>query len=518
MAATNLTLNGIANLEVTGSAAQVNGSTISNFVAGDVIDFTNLGSSAPAVLTTIVVSAASTALTISDGINTASVTLNGSFGAGSFQLSADGTGGTSIGFLPSVPYNYSLPAATVKVRLGSLSNTVTAMAANLLSGDIINGGLSGSNTLALSGGGTFNLAIPAVLNNFSTITVQEGSGTVLDLRAGLNATVNVTGSAGITIVGAANSDVINLGSGNDTVTLGAGETVNGGGGDNGITVTATSETVNRGTGNNTIRVTASSIGATINGGSGNNTLVVTGGGNAVMGAKVTGISTVQLATTTNFTANGTANLQIAGSASGGDTITLGAASQSVTSGGINEHVIASAANAGALVSGLGAGSQLEITTGGTVTLNSATGGSAAAPLLVKLDAATNLALSPMQFINVVGSSGNDTITAGATNQTLTGGSGTDILVGYAGGSDTFQDTAAGLTGDTLRNFVATDEIDITNLVPGTATLTATASGANTAVTVASGTTKASFVMAGSFTQAGFTVAADGTGGTLITHS
>ena len=44
---------------------------------------------------------------------------------------------------------------------------------------------------------------------------------------------------------------------------------------------------------------------------------------------------------------------------------------------------------------------------------------------MKLDAATNLTLSPMQFINAAGSSGNDTITAGAMHQTLTGGSGTD---------------------------------------------------------------------------------------------
>ena len=185
-----------------------------------------------------------------------------------------------------------------------------------------------------------------------------------------------------------------------------------------------------------------------------------------MGSKVTGISAVQLATKTAFTANGTANLHIAGSTGGGDVITLGAASQSVLSGGIDEHVIASAANAGARISGLGVGSELEITGGGAVTLNSATGGTTADPLIVQLDAATNLTLSAMQFINAVAGSGIDTITAEAKYQTLTGGTGTDSLIGYAGGYDTFKGTAAGLNGDTIKNFLATDQIDITSLNSG----------------------------------------------------
>jgi hypothetical protein len=498
---TDLTLNSTPDLVVFGTAAEIGGSTIGHFVAGDTVDVTNL-SYAKAILTGIAIGAASTTLTATDGSNTARMTLDGVFGAGSFQLRSDGNGGTDISFQPTAGYAYTLPAqaVTLTLTLGSEADTVTATAPNLLHGDSIDGGSGSGNTLALSGGGTFNLATPEALQDFSTITVQQGAGTVLDLRAGLNATVNVTGSGGITIFGAANSDAINLGTGTDTVTLGLGETVNGG------------------TGNDTFLVTAATIGATVHGGTGTDTLEVTGGGNAVMGSKITGISNVELATKTTFTANGTANLKIAGSTGGGDTITLGASSQSILSGGSEEHVIASAANAGARVSGLGAGSELEITSGGTVTLNSATGGSAAAPLIVKLDAATNLTLSAMQFIDAVGSSGNDTITAGAMHQTLTGGGGTDTLVGYAGGHDIFQDTAAGLNGDTIKNFLATDQIDITNLIPGSAVLTATSSGTNTAVTVVSGAIKTSFLMAGAFTQSGFAIASDGAGGTFITHS
>jgi Ca2+-binding RTX toxin-like protein len=124
----------------------------------------------------------------------------------------------------------------------------------------------------------------------------------------------------------------------------------------------------------------------------------------------------------------------------------------------------------------------------------------------------------MQFIDAVGSSGNDTITAEAKYQTLTGGAGTDTLIGYAGGSDTFKDTAAGLNGDTIKNFLATDRIDITSLVPGTARLVAIASGTNTAVTVVSGASTTSFLMTGSFSKSGFAITADGTGGMILTHS
>ena len=234
--------------------------------------------------------------------------------------------------------------------------------------------------------------------------------------------------------------MINLGAGNDTVTLGANETVNGG------------------TGTDIYNVTKSTIGnTTIKGGSGSNTLVVNGGGNATMGTKITGINAVQLATTTNFTANTTAGLQISGSSTGGDTITLGAPTQSVVAGGANETIKATAANASAAISGLGANSTLQITNGGTITLNAATDVS-----MVKLSAASTLTLNKMSFI-AVGSSGNDKITAGGIGQTLTGGAGTDTLVGFAGGGDTFKDTAANLNNDTIQNFVVSDTIDLTNL-------------------------------------------------------
>ena len=402
----------------------------------------------------------------------------------------------------SAPGVYTLTTGTDTIN-GTGNDTIVAASLTLSQGDTINAG-TGTNTLALTGGGTFNLGLPTTLTGVQTITAAEGQGATaqtITLRAGLNATVNVASDTSgdiaptITIIGAANSDIINLGSGNDIVTLGAGETVNGGGG------------------NDVFNVTAATIGDTIKGGTGVNTLAVSNGGTVTMGGAITGISTVTLGSKTTFTANGTANLRIAGSAAGGDVITLGSASQSVIAGGTNETIRATAANAGASITGIGSGGTLAITTGGTVTMNSADTVST-----VTLNAATMLKLNGMSFLTAIGSSGADTIAAGGVSQTLTGGSGGDTLVGYTGGGDTFRDTISGLNGDIIQNFVATDTIDVTNLRFSRAKLSVAASGSNTIVTATSGTSKVVFTMAGNYSSSGFHLASDGVNGTFITHS
>ena len=490
-------------------AADLNGDTIVNLIASDVIDFTDLAS---ATISKVTVGATSTVLTLTSGTTSSKVTLSGVF-QGNFAVAADttGGGGTDLTFVPTTNLStVTLPTTPVTITTGPVSTTIVTTAANLLAADKITGGTGTgvTNTLQLSGGGAFDLAAVTKLTNIQVIAAQEGQGTsaqTVTLKAGLNATVSVAADTagdsapGITIIGANNTDVINLGAGNDTVTLGANETVNGGAGTDVYSVTKT-----------TIANT------TIKGGNGSNTLMVTGGGNATMGAKITGINAVQLATTTNFTANSTAGLQISGSSTGGDTITLGAPTQSVIAGGANETIKATAANAGASISGLGANSTLDITTGGTITLNATTDVNT-----VQLSAASTLTLNKMSFI-AVGSSGNDKITAGGIDQTLTGGAGTDTLTGYSGGLDIFKDTAAHLNGDTIAGFVASDTIDLTNLAPAGATLTTatttTTAGVNTKFTVVSGGTKSVFTVGGSWTSSGFVLATDGTGGTLLTHT
>jgi hypothetical protein len=487
------------------TAANLNGDTIANLLASDTIDITDLTPGA-AVISKITVGTTSTVVTLTSGTTTTKITLSGSY-QGNFALAPDSAGvGTNLTYVPSTTGStVTLSTTPVTINTGPVSTTIIATATTLLPGDSITGGTGTgiTNTLVLNGGGAFNLAQLTKLTNMQVITAQEGKGTdaqIITLRNNLNSTVKVIAgdaSSGITIIGANNTDVINLGAGNDTVTLGNGETVNGG------------------SGNNVYNVTKGTIGnVTINGGSGSNTLVVTGGGNATMGSKITGINAVQLATTTNFTANAAAaGLQISGSSAGGDTITLGTPTQSVIAGGPNETIKTTAVNAGALISGLGANSTLQITSGGTIALNAA-----ADVATVKLSAASLLQLNQMSFITAIGSGGNDTIQAGGVHQTLTGGAGTDTLIGYSGGFDTFSDTAAHLNGDTIQGFVASDAIDLTNIAFSGATVTAVASGANTKVTVASGLTRSVFTLTGPWAASGFHLASDGAAGTILTHS
>jgi hypothetical protein len=64
--------------------------------------------------------------------------------------------------------------------------------------------------------------------------------------------------------------------------------------------------------------------------------------------------------------------------------------------------------------------------------------------------------------NLIGTTDPDTINGGAGNDIISGGGGADTLTGGTG-ADTFLDTAAGLNGDTITDFLPGDRIQITDL-------------------------------------------------------
>ena len=289
--------------------------------------------------------------------------------------------------------------------------------------------------------------------------------------------------------------MINLGAGNDTITLGANETVNGG------------------AGTDIYNVTKSTIGnTTIKGGAGSNTLVVTGGGNATMGTKITGINAVQLAATTTFTANTTAGLKISGSSTGGDTITLGAATQSVIAGGANETIKATAANAGASISGLGANSTLQITNGGTVALNAATDVST-----VKLSAASNLTLNGMQFIR--GWEQRQRQDHGRRHRPDADRRRWNRHADWILRRWRHLQRHRRRSERRHHRWLRGQRHDrLTNLASAGATVTTAASGTNTTkVTVVSGATKSVFTVSG-MSSSGFLLTSDGAAGTFLTHT
>ncbi|MGE0108349.1 MAG: calcium-binding protein [Bdellovibrionales bacterium] len=339
---------------------------------------------------------------------------------------------------------YTLTRGVDLIQGSAGSDTIIATSGTLSHDDVIDG-QGGNNALVLSGAGTFDLRVPAQLDNIQSIEAQEGQSRYVSedgsidiastrqavyLRDGMDATLHVASAAldaenpntaGITIYGANNTATINLESGNDVVYLGS-----------------AAETVNGGSGNNTFYVDATTVGATINGGSGINTLRVMGGGSVTMGDNLSGISSVRLTTAStgqsqpdyDFTANGLQNLTIYGT-SGDDTITLGDASQTVSTGTGNDHIIAAVDQASAAVIGSTGHAVFEITEGGTFSLNANTRN-----VTVQLDQASNITLNA-RAPSVIGSDGDDIITA--VNGSLRSTNSIDA----AGGDNTLRLSGAG---------------------------------------------------------------------------
>ena len=356
-----------------------------------------------------------------------------------------------------------------------------------------------NNTLVLATSGMFDLRAPTILSNIQTVDLENataGQGRIVYLRNGLNLTLNDLDSANTTIIGAANNDIINLGSGTAAVTLGgAGETVNGG------------------SGNDTYYVTAATIGATIKGSFGSNALDVQGGGTVTMGTNITNVQAVFLdnATTYDFTANATPWMLIFAN-TGNDTIAMGAATQSVLASTGTLTIQATAAEAGVGIYNTGGGNTtLELTSGGTATLNSSD-----STLTVRLDASTNLGLDKLGFITAIGAAaGNDTITAGGAKQTLESTGGNDILIGSTAFGDTFLGTSTGLAGDTIRGFGGSDAIDITDMVSSNVQ-PYVFNAATGQLSLTDGTHSLTLTFAGSYTAASFAApVSDGHTGTLI---
>lgn len=353
----------------------------------------------------------------------------------------------------------------------------------------------------LEGTGFFDLRQPTTLSNIQTVDVEGATpmqGHFIWLRNGLDLTLNMIDAAPAEIFGAVNNDIINLGSGAATVYVGsAGETVNGG------------------SGQDTIVDTAATIGATLKGGSGKIVLDLQGGGTAVMGGNITAIPAVFLdnSASWNVTANADKGLVFfAGTGTG--VITAGDGSQGVFGSTGTLTVKATAANVGVAVYGVSGSTTttLEITSGGTVTLNAGDKN-----LTVKLDAATHLGLGTLGFITAIGAAaGGDTLIAGGANQTLESTGGNDTLVGSSKFGDTFLGSSAGLAGDTIKGFGGSDVIDISDMVSGSVKpyVFNTATGV---LTVTDGTHSVTLtMMGGSYTAGSFAApVSDGHWGTLI---
>jgi hypothetical protein len=92
----------------------------------------------------------------------------------------------------------------------------------------------------------------------------------------------------------------------------------------------------------------------------------------------------------------------------------------------------------------------------------------------------------------------------ATNETV-----------VSGGGDIFRDTAADLTGSTIRDFLPSDSIDLINLAEAHARVSYNAGTSGLSVT--DGYHTAAITLAGSFSAGGFSLASDGNRGTSVLY-
>jgi hypothetical protein len=249
------------------------------------------------------------------------------------------TGTTATTTVQFVGTTYTLTAAPKTITGGYGNDTIIATNATLISPDHIDGG-GGTNSLELSGGGSFDLGAPATLTNIQTVSAAEGQAPTgsgmtgvqtIYMRSGLNVTLNVasgTPAGGnsnpetIFIYGNADSSTFNLGDGTDNVVLGS-----------------ATETVNASaTGTALIQGLSTQAGALINGNGQTTTQlqITDSGGTATLNAADTEL-TVKLDGATNLTLSKMGFITADGSV-GNSTITALAANQTLL-GGVGDTLV-----------------------------------------------------------------------------------------------------------------------------------------------------------------------------------
>ncbi|MBG1241416.1 calcium-binding protein [Nostoc sp. NZL] len=384
--------------------------------------------------------------------------------------------------------------------------------------------------------------------------VTFASGVTINLATGLTSVTggnteiisnfeNVEGSqGGETIVGSSGNNVLNGNGGNDTINGGSGnDTINGGSGNDSLVGSIGNDSLVGGSGNDTLR--GGSGNDTLNGGTGadnmdggdNNDLYIVDSifdvASEVFGDALGGIDTVQssvsytlstnlenLTLTGIATINGTGNARnnvingnsannVLSGLDGNDTINGGAGVDSTNGGSGNDRIIDTdfvtfdVHNGG---SGVDTIDYSGVTFGSGVTINLATG-------LTSVSGGNTETI--INFENVEGSQGgetiigsfannvldgnggNDTINGGAGNDILIGGSGTDRLTGGSGNDifdfNSLSESQPGFARDVITDFAgngifAGDQIDLStidanSILAGNQAFTFIGSGAFSAV-------------------------------------
>ncbi|WP_342710725.1 VCBS domain-containing protein [Bradyrhizobium sp. B124] len=379
------------------------------------------------------------------------------------------------------------------VSFTSGTNTVNATSATLNAGDSLTGG-SGTDTLALSGGGTINLnTTPGVFTGFENVTT-DNTVTTLTLKNSATLAVtlgNTTGTASTVTGGTGSANAtVTLNTGTATVNLGAGSGTN---------------TVNGVIGTGATLLAADSL----TGGSGTDTLAISGNSgtfdlNSL--ATFTGFENVTLSGTgDSLTLKNGQNQTI--NAGSGNTITLGTGNDTVsfTSGTNTVNATSATLNAGDSLTGGSGTDTLALGGGGTINLNTTPGVFTGFENVTTDNTVTTLTLKNSATLavtlgNTTGTASTVTGGTGSANATVTlntgtatvnlgAGSGTNTVNGVIGTGATLlaADSLTGGSGtDTLAISGNSGTFDLNSLVTFTGFENVTVSGTGDSLTLKNG--------------------------------
>ena len=410
-----------------------------------------------------------------DGNNTTLTLRNGESFTATLGSGTDSiTGGTGAGSNATVTLGSgtdtaSFSTGTNTVTLGTGADTVTftggtntvkATLGTLNALDSLTG--DGSDTLALTGGGAFNLTgLAGGFSGFSSITL-DNSGSTLTVN---NSSLTVTGTSG-------GANTVTLTGGNDTVDLG-------GGTDLVVLGTGTDTVVFSGTGTHTVDAIATTLvtGDSLTG-VGSDTLALSGGGSFDLTtlATFTGFSTVTLDATGSTLNVGNYSVTVNGTAGGTNSVTLGSGTDKVNLGNGTDTVTLGTGTATVTFSGTGSHTvdataltllaADKLTGTGTDTLSLSGGGS-------------------FNLNNLSIFTGFSTVSLDNSGSSLNVGSKSLTVNGTAGGSNAI---TLGTGTDTVNLGNAADTVATTDTVTlgtGTATVTFSGAGSHTVKATAS---------------------------------
>jgi hypothetical protein len=281
--------------------------------------------------------ATSAAGTFTETVTMTSAGSNASGYSGTLTTQTFSITGTIVG-----PETFTLPSTAATFTGGPANDIFIATAANLLPADSLNGA-GGTNTLTLSGGGTFAINALTLFENIGVIAASEGQA-VSGTHAATNQVVDLPGStetvkvaAGKAASGNSNPEIItiNAGSASGTINLSTGyDTVNLGTGSETVELGSVHNTVTGGAGIGLVQATAALATAAISGstttGPLTTTLEITTAGTLSLNAADTYL-TVKLDAATRLNTDKLSFITVNAS-NGGDTVVALGTSQTLIAG------------------------------------------------------------------------------------------------------------------------------------------------------------------------------------------